>query len=53
MRPIRFSFGLAYTISKHDMTLCALGMSEEFRDLIAVNSIWPHAPVWVRTFLGD
>ena len=47
MRPIRFSYGLAYTMSKHDMTMCALGMSEEFRHQIAVNSIWPIAPVWV------
>ena len=30
------------------MTLCALGMSEEFRGTIAVNSLWPKIPVLVR-----
>ncbi|NJD88190.1 MAG: NAD(P)-dependent oxidoreductase [Betaproteobacteria bacterium] len=32
----------AYTISKYGMSLCTLGMAEEFRaDGIAVNSLWP------------
>jgi citronellol/citronellal dehydrogenase len=37
-----FAGHLAYTISKYGMSLCTLGMAEEFRaDGIAVNSLWP------------
>ena len=33
---------VAYTISKYGMSLCTLGMAEEFRgEGIAVNSLWP------------
>ncbi|MFO1257916.1 MAG: NAD(P)-dependent oxidoreductase [Gammaproteobacteria bacterium] len=33
---------LAYTISKYGMSLCTLGLAEEFKqDGIAVNSLWP------------
>jgi citronellol/citronellal dehydrogenase len=32
----------AYTMSKYGMSMCTLGMSEEFKSLgIAVNSLWP------------
>lgn len=32
----------AYTISKYGMSMCVLGMAEEFRTLgIAVNALWP------------
>jgi citronellol/citronellal dehydrogenase len=37
-----FKDHLAYTISKYGMSMCTLGMSEEFKaDGIAVNSLWP------------
>lgn len=37
-----FKDHLAYTYSKYGMSLCTLGMSEEFKaDGIAVNSLWP------------
>ena len=37
-----FAGHTAYTISKYGMSLCTLGMAEEFRaDGIAVNSLWP------------
>ena len=37
-----FESHVAYTISKYGMSLCTLGMAEEFRkDGIAVNSLWP------------
>ena len=37
-----FAGHVAYTISKYGMSLCTLGMAEEFRpDGIAVNSLWP------------
>ncbi len=33
---------LAYTLSKYGMSMCTLGMAEEFKaDGIAVNSLWP------------
>ena len=37
-----FAPHLAYTIAKYGMSMCVLGMSEEFRPLgIAVNALWP------------
>ena len=37
-----FAPHLAYTISKYGMSMCVLGMSEEFRSLgIGVNALWP------------
>lgn len=33
---------MAYTISKHGMSMCALGLAAEFADQgVAVNSLWP------------
>ena len=37
---------VAYTISKYGMSLCAIGMAEEFRaDGIAVNALWPRTVI--------
>ncbi|RDI48814.1 SDR family oxidoreductase [Aquicella lusitana] len=37
-----FKKHVAYTMSKYGMSMCTLGMSEEFKkDGIAVNSLWP------------
>ena len=33
--------GTAYTISKYNMSMCALGMSQEFKNKIAFNCLWP------------
>lgn len=42
MRPKWFKKHVAYTMSKYGMSMCTLGMSEEFKkDGIAVNSLWP------------
>ena len=42
MRPQWFAPHVAYTISKYGMSMCVLGMAEEFRDVgIAVNALWP------------
>ena len=42
MRPKWFAPTLAYTMSKYGMSLCVLGMAEEFRKQgIAVNALWP------------
>lgn len=47
---------VAYTLSKYGMSLCTLGMAEEFKkDGIAVNSLWPETAVdtsAVRNLLG-
>lgn len=37
---------VAYTMAKYGMSLCVLGMSEEFRDdKIAVNALWPRTSI--------
>lgn len=47
---------LAYTLSKYGMSLCTLGLAEEFKELgIAVNSLWPETAIdtsAVRNLLG-
>ncbi|OGA02802.1 MAG: short chain dehydrogenase [Betaproteobacteria bacterium RIFCSPLOWO2_02_FULL_62_17] len=42
MNPKWFKNHLAYTIAKYGMSMCVLGMAEEFRaEGIAVNALWP------------
>ncbi|KAI8621117.1 short chain dehydrogenase family protein [Chytriomyces sp. MP71] len=42
MRPMWFEGHTAYSIAKYNMSLCTLGLSEEFKQYgIAVNSLWP------------
>jgi citronellol/citronellal dehydrogenase len=42
IKPKWFANHVAYTISKFGMSMCTLGMAEEFRDDgIAFNSLWP------------
>jgi len=42
MNPVWFKNHVAYTMSKYGMSMCVLGMAEEFRnDGIAVNALWP------------
>jgi citronellol/citronellal dehydrogenase len=46
MNPAWFRDHLAYTMSKYGMSLCVLGMAEEFRDRgIAVNALWPRTVI--------
>jgi citronellol/citronellal dehydrogenase len=41
-----FKNNLAYTMAKYGMSMCVLGMSEEFRrDGIAVNALWPRTAI--------
>ena len=51
-----FAPHVAYSIAKYGMSLCTLGMSQEFRkDGIAVNSLWPVSTIdtaAVRNLLG-
>jgi len=42
LNPRWFKDHVAYTIAKYGMSMCVLGMAEEFRDAgIAVNALWP------------
>jgi citronellol/citronellal dehydrogenase len=42
MQPRWFKDHVAYTIAKYGMSMCVLGMADEFRnDGIAVNALWP------------
>ncbi|TRZ84037.1 MAG: NAD(P)-dependent oxidoreductase [Streptomycetaceae bacterium] len=46
MRPIWFKNHVAYTMAKYGMSMCVLGMAEEFkRDKIAVNALWPRTAI--------
>ena len=41
-----FAKHVAYTIAKYGMSMCVLGMAEEFRpDGIAVNALWPRTVI--------
>ena len=56
MDPKWFQHHLAYTMSKYGMSMCVLGMAEEFKkDGIAVNALWPRtaiATAAVKNLLG-
>lgn len=56
MSPRWFKNHTAYTMAKYGMSMCTLGMAEEFRkDGIAVNSLWPMTSIdtaAVRNVLG-
>jgi citronellol/citronellal dehydrogenase len=56
MNPKWFRDHLGYTIAKYGMSMCVLGMAEEFRaDGIAVNALWPRtiiATAAVQNLLG-
>jgi citronellol/citronellal dehydrogenase len=46
LAPRWFAPHVAYTIAKYGMSLCVLGMAEEFRgDGIAVNALWPRTVI--------
>ena len=41
-----FAPHVAYTMAKYGMSMCVLGMAEEFRDVpIAVNALWPRTVI--------
>ena len=42
-----FKNHVAYTIAKYGMSMCVLGMAEEFRkDGVAVNALWPRTVIY-------
>jgi citronellol/citronellal dehydrogenase len=46
MDPKWFQHHVAYTMAKYGMSLCVLGMAEEFKaDGIAVNALWPRTVI--------
>ena len=46
MNPRWFGSHVAYTMSKYGMSMCVLGMAEEFKDRgIAVNALWPRTVI--------
>ena len=55
LSPRWFGPHVAYTIAKYGMSLCTLGMAEEFAGRIGVNSLWPLTAIdtaAVRNVLG-
>ncbi len=56
MDPRWFAPHVAYTMAKYGMSLCVLGMAEEFRrEGIAVNALWPRTVIATAALamLGD
>jgi citronellol/citronellal dehydrogenase len=46
LEPRWFAPHLAYTMAKYGMSLCVLGMAEEFREAgVAVNALWPRTAI--------
>ena len=45
MEPKYFSGKLAYSLAKAIAGMCVLGMAEEFKGKIAVNSLWPRTSI--------
>ena len=57
LNPKWFKNHVAYTIAKYGMSLCVLGMAEEFREqAIGVNALWPITAIdtaAIRNVIGD
>jgi citronellol/citronellal dehydrogenase len=46
LQPRWFAPHLAYTMAKYGMSLCVLGLAEEYRDRgVAVNALWPRTVI--------
>ena len=44
--PRWFKDHVAYTMAKYGMSLCVLGMAEEFRGRVQVNALWPRTVIY-------
>lgn len=57
MNPHWFAVHVAYTMAKYGMSMCVLGMSEEFKEFnIGVNALWPKtgiATAAIEMLTGD
>jgi citronellol/citronellal dehydrogenase len=45
MDPKWFKNHVAYTMAKYGMSMCVLGMAEEFRGKVAFNALWPRTAI--------
>ncbi|MCH9688080.1 MAG: NAD(P)-dependent oxidoreductase [Deltaproteobacteria bacterium] len=45
MNPRWFKNHVAYTMAKYGMSMCVLGMAEEYRGKIAFNALWPRTTI--------
>lgn len=45
LNPVWFKNHTAYTMAKYGMSMCVLGMAEEFKGQIAVNALWPRTAI--------
>jgi citronellol/citronellal dehydrogenase len=46
MKPVWFGPHVAYTMAKFGMSMCVLGMAEEFKDQgVAFNALWPRTAI--------
>jgi citronellol/citronellal dehydrogenase len=46
MKPKWFQNHVAYTMAKYGMSMCVLGMAEEFREQgVAFNALWPRTVI--------
>ncbi|KAG8595115.1 hypothetical protein GDO81_001424 [Engystomops pustulosus] len=45
LNPVWFKNHCAYTIAKYGMSMCVIGMAEEFKGEIAVNALWPKTAI--------
>ncbi|XP_044141909.1 hydroxysteroid dehydrogenase-like protein 2 [Bufo gargarizans] len=45
LNPVWFKNHCAYTMAKYGMSMCVLGMAEEFKGEIAVNALWPKTAI--------
>lgn len=46
LNPVWFKNHCAYTMAKYGMSMCVLGMAEEFRGAVAVNALWPKTAIY-------
>lgn len=56
MQPHWFKDHVAYTMAKYGMSMCVLGMAEEFKkDGVSVNALWPRTAIYTAAMemLGD
>jgi citronellol/citronellal dehydrogenase len=56
LNPAWFRYHVAYTMAKYGMSMCVLGMAEEFREQgVAFNALWPRTVIHTAaiTILGD
>ena len=56
MAPHWFANHVAYTMAKYGMSMCVLGMAEEFAGKVGVNALWPRtaiATAAISNIIGD